>query len=690
METPIPGSARLRKTRNIGIIAHIDAGKTTVTERILYYTGKSYKIGEVDDGTAVMDWMPQEQKRGITITSAVTTSQWRGHDIHIIDTPGHVDFTIEVERSLRILDGAVVVFCGVGGVEPQSETVWHQADKYFIPRIVFVNKMDRVGAQLFDTVDMMRDKLGANPVVLQFPLGEEGQIQGVIDLIKMKGIIWDDETLGTTFEEVEIPSHLKAQAEQYHERIIEIVAERDDELMDLYITGKEIQEKKLIEGIRKATIAFEIVPVFCGAALRNKGIQPLIDAVVDYLPSPLDVPPIEGMNIKTGKMEKSPSRDDSPFSALAFKVMMDQGRKLTYFRVYSGSLKSGQEVLNATKMKREKVARILQMHANKRERLPEVKAGNIVAAIGLKETTTGDTLCDENAPILLESMEFYEPVISVAVEPKTQADQEKLAFSLEKLAEEDPTFKVKQDEETGQTIISGMGELHLEILVSRLLSDFNLSVNVGRPQVVYRETIQDTIESEGKFEREIGGIAHTGYVQLRLEPLDRGEGIQFVVAIDEGKVPSQYFEAIEEGAREATFAGVIMGYPVVDIRASLINGTYNEHTSSEMAFKVASSMAFREGCSRANPLLLEPIMRVDVVVPTESMGDIISDLNARSGKIEGIQPKGKVNVVTALVPLKRMFGYSTDLRSASQGRATFTMHFSHYDKVTSQQVVDKK
>ncbi len=683
METQIPGAGRLRKTRNIGIIAHIDAGKTTVTERVLFYTGKSYKIGEVDDGTAVMDWMPQEQQRGITITSAVTTCQWRGHDIHIIDTPGHVDFTIEVERSLRILDGAVVVFCGVGGVEPQSETVWHQADKYDIPRVVFVNKMDRIGAQFFETIEMMRDKLGAIPLVLQIPWGEEEHFQGVIDLIEMKGILWNERTLGTTFEEVEIPSHLRSQAEQYQEHLLETIAERDDILVDKYLGGEEIPQKKLIEGIRKATVASEVVPVLCGAALRNKGIQPLIDAVVDYLPSPLDVPPIEGLNIESGKMEKHSSRDDAPFSALAFKVMIDQGRKLTYFRVYSGCLESGQEVLNATKMKQEKVARILQMHANKRERLPEVKAGNIVAAIGLKETTTGDTLCDEKTPILLESMEFYKPVISVAVEPKTQADQEKLAFSLDKLAEEDPTFRVKQDEETGQTIISGMGELHLDILVSRLLSDFNLSVNVGKPQVVYRETIQDVMESDGKFHREISGTLHNGHVRLKLEPLERGEDFQFRVEIDEEKIPSQYYPAIEEGAREATLAGVIMGYPVVDLRVSLIDGTYTEGVSSEMAFKVASSMAFKEGCAHAKPVLLEPIMRVDVVVPTESMGDIISDLNARSGKIEGVQPKGKVNLLTALVPLNKMFGYSTDLRSASQGRATFTMHFAHYDKVIS-------
>ncbi len=683
METQIPGAGRLRKTRNIGIIAHIDAGKTTVTERVLFYTGKSYKIGEVDDGTAVMDWMPQEQQRGITITSAVTTCQWRGHDIHIIDTPGHVDFTIEVERSLRILDGVVVVFCGVGGVEPQSETVWHQADKYGIPRVVFVNKMDRIGAQFFETIEMMRDKLGAKPLVLQIPWGEEEHFQGVIDLIEMKGILWNERTLGTTFEEVEIPSHLRSQAEQYQEHLLETIAERDDILVDKYLGGEEIPKKKLIEGIRKATVASEVVPVLCGAALRNKGIQPLIDAVVDYLPSPLDVPPIEGLNIESGKMEKRPSRDDAPFAALAFKVMIDQGRKLTYFRVYSGCLESGQEVLNATKMKQEKVARILQMHANKRERLPEVKAGNIVAAIGLKETTTGDTLCDEKTPILLESMEFYKPVISVAVEPKTQADQEKLAFSLDKLAEEDPTFRVKQDEETGQTIISGMGELHLDILVSRLLSDFNLSVNVGKPQVVYRETIQDVMESDGKFHREISGTLHNGHVRLKLEPLERGEDFQFSVEIDEEKIPSQYYPAIEEGAREATLAGVIMGYPVVDLRVSLIDGTYTEGVSSEMAFKVASSMAFKEGCAHAKPVLLEPIMRVDVVVPTESMGDIISDLNARSGKIEGVQPKGKVNLLTALVPLNKMFGYSTDLRSASQGRATFTMHFAHYDKVIS-------
>jgi elongation factor G len=676
----VPGETRLRRIRNIGIIAHIDAGKTTVTERILYYTGKSYKIGEVDEGTAVMDWMPQEQERGITITSAVTTCHWRNHEIHLIDTPGHVDFTIEVERSLRILDGAVVVFCAVGGVEPQSETVWHQADKYRIPRIVFVNKMDRVGADFFNTIEMMRDKLGANPLIVQLPWGTQGGFRGVIDLLRMKGIEWNEESLGSIFEEKEIPSELISQAEIYREKLIEAIAERDDEVMEMYLKEEDIPLKRLIQVIRKATISFELVPVLCGAALRNKGIQPLLDAVVDYLPSPLDIPPIMGRNRNTGEIETRPSREDSPFSALAFKVMMDQGRKLTYFRIYSGSIKTGQEVFNATKMKHEKIARLLQMHANKRERIEEAKCGNIVAAMGLKETTTGDTLCDENAPILLEPIDIYEPVISVAIEPKTQADEEKLDLCLKKLAEEDPTFRVKQDEETGQTIISGMGELHLEVLVSRMLTEFNLKVNVGKPQVVYRETIRKTVECEGKFQREIAGTIHAGHVILRLEPIKRGKGVEFSVSIDGGKIPPQFWPSIEDGVREATLSGVIMGYPVVDVKATLIDGTYIEGTSSEMAFKVASSMAFKEGCMKADPILLEPIMRVDVVVPMEFTGDIISDLNARSGKIESIQAKGKVNMVTALVPLKKMFGYSTDLRSLSQGRATFTMRFSHYDK----------
>jgi len=662
-------------------MAHIDAGKTTATERILYYTGRSYKMGEVHDGEAVMDWMRQEQERGITITSAVTTCFWKGHEIHLIDTPGHVDFTIEVERSLRVLDGAVALFDAVGGVEPQSETVWHQADKYRVPRITFINKMDRVGANFSGTVEMMKEKLGARPVLIQLPLGEEERFQGVIDLIKMKAITWDEETLGATFLEVEIPADFLPQARRYRDQLLEALVERSDPLMEKYLGGQEVSVEEIKAILREATLKFELVPVLCGAALRNKGIQPLLDAVVDYLPAPVDIPPVQGFNPKTGKQESRHSSDQEPFAALAFKIMTDEGRKLAYIRVYSGVLRTEQEVYNSTKGKRERVARLFRMHANKKERIREVRAGDIVAAAGLKETATGDTLCDSAYPIILERIDFYEPVTSVAIEPKSRADQEKLEFFLNKLAEEDPTFKAKFDEDTGQTIISGMGELHLEVIVRRLLEDFNVSVNVGRPQVVYRETITQAVEAEGKFEREIEGMVHFGHVRLRLEPSPRGLGVEFSKASADGTIPEAYISSIETGVKESTWNGVVAGYPVVDLKVSLLGGTYRQANASPLAFQVAAAMAFREGCQKAQPVLLEPIMKTEVVVPEEFLGEVIGDLSARKGQIEQIQVKGKVSVVQAFVPLKEMFGYSTDLRSLSQGRGTFTMQFHQFDRV---------
>ena len=672
---------RLSQIRNIGIIAHIDAGKTTITERVLYYTGRSHKIGEVHNGEATMDWMIQEQERGITITSAVTTCNWKNHEIHIIDTPGHVDFTIEVERSLRILDGAVVVFCAVGGVEPQSETVWHQADKYHVPRVVFINKMDRVGADFFRTIEMMKDRLGANPLLIQLPFGKEEDYQGIIDLIRMKSIVWHKETLGATFDERDIPKNLLDESQKYREKLIEAVAETDDLLTEKYIKGEILTEREIKSAIRSATIRYQLVPVMCGAGLRNKGVQPLLDSVVDFLPSPLDVPPIEGISPVSGEKEKRLNSDDEHFSALSFKIMMDQGRKMTYFRVYSGILKAEAEVLNSTRNKRERMARILKMHANKRERIPLVRTGDIVAAMGLKYTTTGDTLCDEAHPILLESIDTYEPVISVAVEPKTKDDEEKLPLCLEKLAEEDPTFRVKYDEDTGQTVISGMGELHLDILVNRLLRDFNVKVNVGKPQVVYRETIEKTVEIEGRFEKEIDGRLHFGHLWLRLEPQDRGQGISFINDLEDGTIPPGYIPVIEESIKESAISGV-NGYQVVDMKVTLFDGSFHETNSSELGYRVAASMAFNKGDSMAKPLLLEPIMGVNIVVPEEFTGEIIGDINSRGGKIEEIASKGKVKTVKSLIPLKRMFGYSTDLRSASQGRGTFSMQFSHYDKAS--------
>ena len=672
---------KLSQIRNIGIIAHIDAGKTTVTERMLYYTGRTYKIGEVHNGEATMDWMHQEQERGITITSAVTAFNWLKHEIHLIDTPGHVDFTIEVERSLRILDGAVVIFSGVEGVEPQSETVWHQADKYRVPRVAFVNKMDRVGADFFNTIDMMIQKLGARPVAIQLPWGKEDNFKGVVDLIKQRGILWNEDKLGATFDLVDIPTELREDADKYRHLLLEAVVEKDDAIMERYLAGDDITEREIKTVLRKATLDMSVVPVLCGAGLRNKGIQPLTDAIVDYLPSPSEVPPIEGINPDTKKKEHRQSDDQEPFSALAFKVIMEEGRKLTYYRVYSGTLKAGQEVFNSTKKSKEKVARIFKMHANKKERINDVKAGDIVAAAGLKETTTGDTLCDEKHPIVLESIEFYKPVMLIAVEPRATADQDKLSFSLSKIAEEDPTLKVRFDDDSGQTIVSGMGELHLEVMVTRLIEDFNVPVKVGKPQVVYRESISESVESEGKFEKEIAGENHFGHVVLKIVPLPRGEGIKFENMIKDEIIPDTYINDIEEGAREATLSGVLSGYPLVDLKILLVGGSYKENLSSPMAYKIAASTALREGCQKAKPVLLEPIMAIEIVLPNEFVGEVIGDLNARGGKVKMIDAKGKISIIDAKAPLKRMFGYTTSLRSETQGRGSFTMHFSHYDTV---------
>jgi len=670
---------RLHKIRNIGIMAHIDAGKTTVTERTLYYSGRSHKMGEVHDGEAVMDWMPQEQQRGITITSAVTTCPWRGHEIHLIDTPGHVDFTMEVERSLRVLDGAVAVFDAVNGVEPQSETVWHQADKYRVPRITFVNKMDRVGAGFSATVESMKEKLGTHPLPIQLPLGVEETFKGIIDLLKMKAVVWDVETLGATFEEMEIPPDLLPEAQKARERMIEVLADRSDPLMEKYLAGQEISAEEIKEVLREATLKFELVPVLCGAALRNKGIQPLLDAVVDFLPAPVEVPPVRGFNPKTEEPETRASSDQEPFCALAFKIMTDEGRKLTYVRVYSGVLKAEEEVYNSTKEKKERVARIFRMHANKKERIPEARAGDIVAVAGLKEAATGDTLCDEEHPIILERIDFYEPVTSIAIEPKSRADQEKLDLFLGKLADEDPTFRVKFDEDTGQTLISGMGELHLDVIVRRLLDDFNVAVNVGKPQVVYRETVTQKAEGEGKFEREIEGVLHFGHVRLAVEPRPRGAGIEIRDRLPEGTIPADMVPSIEAGIRESLGNGPVAGYPVVDLKVDLLGGSFREGQSTPLAFQVAAAMAFRDGCQKAQPVLLEPIMKAEVVVPEDFLGEVIGDLSARKGRIEQVQAKAKISVVDAFVPLREMFGYSTDLRSLSQGRATFTMQFHHFD-----------
>ena len=683
----------LEKTRNIGIMAHIDAGKTTTTERILYYTGVSHKIGEVHDGTATMDWMEQEQERGITITSAATTCTWRDHRVNIIDTPGHVDFTIEVERSLRVLDGAVAVFCSVGGVEPQSETVWRQADKYRVPRIAFINKMDRIGADFFRGVGMIKDRLKANPLPIQLPIGSEENYRGIIDLVGMKAIVWDEESLGAKFHEDEIPADLVELAEEYREKMIEEICSHDDVLMERYLGGETLSEDEIRAAIRQATIDIHICPVICGSAFKNKGVQPLLDAVVDYLPSPVDIPPIKGINADNDQEIERKASDEEPFSALAFKIMTDPFvGQLCFIRVYSGVLNSGSYIYNSTKGKKERIGRILKMHANKREEIKEIYAGDIAAAVGLKYSTTGDTLCPEDHPVILESIEFPEPVISIAIEPKTKADQEKLGTSLAKLASEDPSFRVRTDEETGQTIISGMGELHLEIIVDRMMREFKVEANVGKPQVAYRETITKKVKVEGKFVRQSGGRGQYGHVWLEVEPQEAGAGYEFVDAIKGGVVPREYIPAVDKGIQEALDNGVLAGYPVVDVKVTLVDGSYHEVDSSEMAFKIAGSMGFKEGCTKASPVLLEPIMSVEVVVPEEYMGDVIGDLNSRRGRIMGMESRAGAQVVSAMVPLAQMFGYATDLRSATQGRATYTMTFHHYEqapKSVSEEIIAK-
>ncbi|MEW6698519.1 MAG: elongation factor G [Bacillota bacterium] len=672
----------LERTRNIGIMAHIDAGKTTTTERILFYTGKVHKIGEVHDGAATMDWMVQEQERGITITSAATTAQWNNHRINIIDTPGHVDFTVEVERSLRVLDGAVAVFCSVGGVEPQSETVWRQADKYGVPRIAYINKMDRVGADFFNGLNMIKDRLGANPVAIQLPIGSEDRFRGIVDLVTQKAIFYVDD-LGTKSEVSEVPAEMADQVAEYREKLLEAVAESDEELMMKYLEGEELTEEEVKLAIRKATLAVKITPVICGSSFKNKGVQPLLDAIVDYMPAPTDVPAIQGVNPDSGAEDQRISSDAEPFSALAFKIMTDPYvGKLSFFRVYSGVLSSGSYVFNSTKGKRERIGRILQMHANHREEIPEVYAGDIAAAVGLKDTTTGDTLCDEKTPIILESMEFPDPVISVAIEPKTKADQDKMGVALGKLTDEDPTFKVHTDHETGQTIIAGMGELHLEIIVDRLLREFKVGANVGRPQVAYKETIRKTVKAEGKFVRQSGGKGQYGHVWIELEPLEPGGvGYEFVNKIVGGVVPREYIAPVDNGIKESMENGVLAGYPMVDIKATLFDGSYHEVDSSEMAFKIAGSMAFKNAAQKASPVLLEPVFKVEVVVPEEYMGDVIGDLNSRRGRIEEMGSRGNARVVTAFVPLAEMFGYATDLRSKTQGRGTYSMQHDHYEEV---------
>jgi elongation factor G len=668
--------------RNIGIMAHIDAGKTTTTERILYYTGVSYKIGEVDEGTATMDWMEQEKERGITITSAATTCSWRNHRINIIDTPGHVDFTVEVERSLRVLDGAVAVFCGVGGVEPQSETVWRQADKYRVPRIAFVNKMDRVGADYYNVIQMIKNRFNVTPVAINLPLGKEDDFKGVIDLIRMKAVIFDEESKGLKTIIQEIPSEYLDLAKEYREKLIESIADFDDKLMNKYINGGEITEEEINNALRIATLRFERVPVLCGSAFRNKGIQPVLDAVVDYLPSPLDIPPVKGRDPKTTVEIEREANDSAPFSALAFKIMTDPYiGQLTYLRIYSGTLKSGMTLQNVRKDRKERIGRLLRMHANKREEIEECYTGDIVAAVGLKYTTTGDTLCAVDSPIVLESMDFPETVISIAIEPKTKSDQERLSSSLHKLALEDPSFKVKQDEETAQTIISGMGELHLEIIVDRLMREFKVDANVGKPQVAYKESIVSKSSAEGKYIKQTGGRGQYGHVVIEIEPLDRGRGVEFVNKIVGGVIPREYIPAVEKGVMEATESGVLAGYPVVDVRVTLVDGSYHEVDSSEIAFKIAASMAFKDACKRAGVVLLEPVMSAEVVVPDEFLGDVIGDINARRGKILGIEKKGSYQIIKIHVPLSDMFGYATSLRSLSQGRANYTMQFSKYEPV---------
>jgi elongation factor G len=674
----------LEKTRNIGIMAHIDAGKTTTTERVLYYTGRSYKIGEVHEGTATMDWMVQEQERGITITSAATTCFWRDCRINIIDTPGHVDFTVEVERSLRVLDGAVAILDAVSGVEPQTETVWRQADKYRVPRLVYVNKMDRVGADYYRCLDMLRSRLGAHPVAIQLPIGREDQYKGLIDLIDQVALIWDedDETLGKEYKKVEIPAEFHDQVKEYREKMIEGLAEVDEHLMEKYVHGETISPQELKAAVRKGTIAMTVFPVICGASFKNKGVQPLLDAVIDYLPSPLDIPPMMGLNPETGATEERKAADDEPFAALAFKIMTHQHvGQLVFLRVYSGTLEAGSGVYNSTKDKKERIGRLLRMHANKEEAVESVAAGDIAAAVGLKLTITGDTLCDADKPIVLEAMTFPEPVIAVAIEPKTRADEEKLGVALSRLALEDPTFRVTTEEETSQTLIHGMGELHLEIIVDRLLREFRVEANVGKPQVAYRETIRRKGEAQGKFVRQTGGRGQYGDVYIEVEPNEAGGGFVFENKVIGGSVPREYVPAVEKGIKEAMQTGIMAGYPMVDIKVYLTDGSYHDVDSSEMAFKIAGSMGFKDACRKAKPTLLEPVMDVEVVTPEEYMGAIVGDLNSRRGRIVSMEARGTSQVIRANVPLATMFGYATEMRSMTQGRATYTMQFARYEEV---------
>ena len=672
----------LEKTRNIGIMAHIDAGKTTTTERILFYTGVNHKIGEVHDGAATMDWMVQEQERGITITSAATTCHWKDHRINIIDTPGHVDFTVEVERSLRVLDGTVAVLTARGGVEPQTETVWRQAEKYNVPRMAYVNKMDITGADFYNVINMMHERLQANAVAIQLPIGAEDTFAGIIDLVKNEAIVYEDD-LGKVADEVEIPDDMKEKAEEYREKLLEALSELDDEFMEKYLGGEDITEEDIKKVIRKGTVECKLVPVTCGTSYRNKGVQPLLDAIVDYMPAPVDIPPIKGINPDSGEEDHRPSSDSEPFSALAFKIMTDPYvGKLAFFRVYSGVLDAGSYVFNSTKGKKERIGRILQMHANHRKEIEKVYSGDIAAAVGLKDTTTGDTLCDEEHPIILESMEFPDPVISVAVEPATKNDQQKMGVALQKLAEEDPTFRVRTDEETGQTIISGMGELHLQIIIDRMLREFHVDCKVGEPQVAYRETIRKVVEkAEGKFVRQSGGHGQYGHCVLKLEPQEAGAGFTFENAVVGGAIPKEFIKPIEDGIRQAMESGVVAGYPMVDIKATVYDGSFHEVDSSEAAFKVAGSMAFKNGAEKANPVLLEPYVKVEVTVPEEYMGDVIGDLNSRRGRIEGMEARNGAQVINGFVPLSEMFGYSTDLRSKTQGRGNYSMEVAYYDEV---------
>ena len=689
----MPRKVSLEKTRNIGIMAHIDAGKTTTTERILYYTGVNYKLGETHEGTATMDWMEQEQERGITITSAATTCFWKNHRINIIDTPGHVDFTVEVERSLRVLDGSVTVMCAKGGVEPQSETVWRQADHYHVPRMIYVNKMDIMGADFYNVLRMIDERLKCNAVPIQLPIGKEAEFRGIIDLVEMNADVYYDE-MGKDMRVEEIPEDMRELAEEYREKMLDAVSMFDDEIMEMYLEGKEIPTAKIRAAIRKATVAVEMIPVVCGTSYRNKGVQKLLDAIVDYMPAPTDIPAIEGINPKTDEEDKREPSDDEPFSALAFKIMTDPyvGR-LSFFRVYSGTLNTGSSVLNSTKNVRERMGRILQMHANHREDIETVYSGDIAAAVGLKNTTTGDTLCDEKHPIILESMEFPEPVIRVAIEPKTKAGQEKMGIALMKLAEEDPTFKTYTDEETGQTIIAGMGALHLEIIVDRLLREFKVEANVGAPQVAYKETITKAVDQDTKYARQSGGKGQYGHVKIHVEPNESGKGYEFVNATVGGSVPKEYIPAVDAGIQGAMLAGVLAGYPVVDVKVTLYDGSYHEVDSSEMAFKIAGSMAFKEACQKAGPTLLEPIMKVSVIVPDEYMGDVIGDLNSRRGQIQGFEARSGAQQIDAFVPLAEMFGYATDLRSRTQGRGQYTMEPSHYieiPKSIQEKIIDQR